>query len=426
MSKTVVIVGIGSNLDPLNHLRSAVMLLKKSFYLKKISNIYESDAQVLPNSPNEWNQKYLNAAVLIEVEKFIPGHFLTVLKSIEKTMGRKDAQRWAPREIDLDILYVHGVEFTSETLNIPHKNLTERPFALLPAIEVFPDIQVQKPIWCQHWHPQIPFNTTKSKNYFWPRFVGIVNLTMDSFSDGGLYMSEESFKNQILKLSKEGAEIIDLGAESTRPEAVGVPTDLEHQRLETSLKWIKELNMDVEVSIDCRNHEVIEKIIHRHQVDYINDVTGFADHRMLDILKNTDARAIVMHSLSVPPNQTETLDQNENPHTQLITWWKNKVFQFEENKINLERFIFDPGIGFGKTPQQNSYILNHLDELSEIENQILLGFSRKSYLRQFSAVPAEQRDIATAIQLTKINPLYCQFLRTHDIESQKTALRMLQ
>jgi len=131
-----------------------------------------------------------------------------------------------------------------------------------------------------------------------------------------------------------------------------------------------------------------------------------------------------MHSMTIPPNQTDVLNTNENPNTQLITWWKNKLEIFEKNNIHSDRLVFDPGIGFGKTPQQNSYILNHIEELSEIKQPVYLGFSRKSYLNQFTQAPSIERDLATAIQMTKINLLYCQYLRTHDIESQKTALRM--
>ncbi len=425
MSTTAVIVGLGSNQNPMVHMRTAIGLLKKKYNLKKISNIYESDAQILPDSPNDWNQKYLNAAVLIYIENFDPDQFLAELKLIEKKMGRTDSKRWAPRPIDLDILYVPGFKIISDMLNIPHQNLSERPFALLPALEVFPDIQIEKPNWCNTWVLQAPFNTVKSKNYFWPQFVGILNLTTDSFSDGNQYLSEENFKNQALKLINEGAEILDLGAESTRPQAVAVSLEIEFQRLNQALGWLTELNSEIKISIDCRNPDVVDKIFQKYKIHFLNDVGGFKKTHMIQILKSTDANAVVMHSLSIPPNQTETLNIYDNPNHQLMTWWKNKLQIFEENNIDLDRIIFDPGIGFGKTPQQNSYILNHLDELSEITQNIYLGFSRKSYLNQFTNITAQNRDLATAIQLTQINPLHCQFLRTHDIESQKTALRMM-
>ncbi len=428
MSTTAVLVGLGSNLSALKNLRIAISELKKVFCLKKISSIYESDAQVLPDAPADYNQKYLNAAVLIDIENFEPLQFLIELKKIEKKMGRKNSDRWAPREIDLDILYVDGCKLESESLNIPHKNLCERPFALFPALEVYPDMKIEKPVWCNDWVQKKPFNTEKSKNYFWPVFVGILNITTDSFSDGGKFLTEDNFKQQASNLVASGAGILDLGAESTRPNAVSVDFQSEFKRLHQALFWLNELKLDIKISIDSRNPDVLQKILQQHQIDYLNDVTGFENLHMLNILKETKIPAVVMHSLTIPPNQTEILNTDENPNCQLINWWKSKLEIFEKNNIDVQRLIFDPGIGFGKTATQNSYILNHLDELSEIKHDNYLGFSRKSYLNQYTdqtAMPtADHRDLATAVQLSKINLLHCQYLRTHDIESQKTALRM--
>jgi 2-amino-4-hydroxy-6-hydroxymethyldihydropteridine diphosphokinase / dihydropteroate synthase len=424
MSKTTVIVGLGSNVSALTNLRIAVRELKKIFKLNKISSIYESDAQVLPNSPSDYNQKYLNAAVLIEAENFDPYLFLAELKKIEKKMGRQILDKWAPREIDLDILYVDGFKLESNELNIPHKSLSERPFALLPALDVFPDLQVEKPIWCDGWVQVKPFNTVKSKNYFWPEFVGILNVTPDSFSDGGKFLAEDNFKQQASNLVASGAGILDLGAESTRPNAVGIDFKTEFQRLHQALNWLNELKLEIKISIDTRNPDVLTKVLQNHDIDFLNDVTGFENSQMLNILKVTKMSAVVMHSITIPPYQTQTLKMDENPNSQLICWWGKKIEIFEQNNIDLSRLIFDPGIGFGKTPQQNSYILNHLDEVEDIQQDIYLGFSRKSYLNQYANQPAHQKDLATALQLSKINLLYCQYLRTHDIESQKTALGM--
>lgn len=428
MSKTTVIVGLGSNLSPLKNLRSALGHLKSiaSFRQLKVSAIYESDAQVLPNAPVEWSKKYLNAAVLIEVNNFEPLHFLKELKLIEKKMGREQSERWAPREIDLDILYVDQFKFNSEHLTIPHKNLHERPFALLPALEVFPTLQIEKPIWANEWFSsERPFRTQKSKDHFWTQFVGILNLTTDSFSDGGQYLKEDQFKNQVEKLVRDGAEILDLGAESTRPGATEVSDEVEFERLNMASGWLKEMNLNVQVSLDCRKANVLKKLIGKFQIDFVNDVTGFNEPSMLQILKDTTAKAIVMHSLTIPPDQKNTLHKEKNPCDQLMKWWNEKINFFQMNDVSVDRLIFDPGIGFGKTPEQNFYILNHLEELIDIAVPTYLAFSRKSFLKQSVSSGENQfKDLATAQQLGKINPLHYQYLRTHDIESQKIALRM--
>ncbi len=429
MSKTLVVVGLGSNLNPLQNLRSALRHLKTviNCSLLKVSAIYESDALVLPNSPAEWSKKFLNAAVLVEVTDFEPLLFLNHLKMIEKQMGRKQKERWAPREIDLDILYAHQYKFHSEHLTIPHKNLQERPFALVPALEVFPSLHIEKPLWANEWFSaERPFRTQKSKDFFWTEFVGILNLTTDSFSDGGQFLTEEKFKSRAEKLVRDGADILDLGAESTRPGATEVSDVLELERLISALRWLKEMNLNVQVSLDCRKPNVLKKLIHEYQIDFLNDVTGFENLEMLQILKDTKAKAIVMHSLTIPPDQKNTLFKDENPCDQLLQWWKQKIDVFETNDISMERLIFDPGIGFGKTPEQNSYILNHLIEFKPVKVPVYLAFSRKSFLKQFSNIENNHaKDLATAQLLGKINPLYYNYLRTHDIESQKIALRML-
>ena len=426
MSKTAVIVGLGSNIEPLKNLRAAVSELKKVSYfnLKKISSIYESDAQVLENSDQKTQKKYLNAAVFIEIENFDALECLCILKSIEKKLGRINTEKWAPREIDLDILYVENFKLETNELTIPHKQFTARPFALLPALDVFEGLKIELPLWSKKWFEKKPFNTKKSVQFFWPQFVGILNVTTDSFSDGNQFLNEKTFKAQAAKLIAAGADILDIGAESTRPEASAITAEFEFEKLNLALSWLKEMNLATKISIDCRNDDVLQKVLSLHHIDYLNDVTGFDNPNMLQILKQTKIPAVVMHSLTIPPNQNNILKVTESPSVQLFNWFKNKLEIFEKNDINLNRIIFDPGIGFGKSPKQNSHILNHLDELSEIKNDFYLGFSRKSYLNQFTDAKACERDLASAIQLVQINPLYCQYLRTHDIESQKTALKI--
>lgn len=428
MSKTFVVVGLGSNLNPRENLKAALRQMKSiaDCDVKKVSSIYESDAQVLPNAPVAWSKKYLNAAVLLEVVNFEPLHFLNELKSIEKKNGRKQSERWAPREIDLDLLYVDQLKYESESLTIPHKYLQERPFALLPALEVFPQIQMEKPLWAFEWFSEDrPFRTQKSKHFFWTEFIGILNLTTDSFSDGGQYLKEEQFKSQVEKLIRDGADILDLGAESTRPGATAVSDTLELERLSLALGWLKEMNLTVQVSVDCRKPKVLKNLIEQFKIDFINDVTGFNDLSMLQVLKECAAKAVVMHSLTIPPDQKNTLPKDQNPCGRLMQWWEQKINYFQLNDVSMDRLIFDPGIGFGKTPEQNSYILNHLEEFKNVSVPTYLAFSRKSFLKQ-SVISEDNhmKDLATAQQLGKINPLHYQYLRTHDIESQKIALRM--
>lgn len=426
MSTKTVLVGLGSNQNPLAHLRWALHELKHtaSVKVKTVSSIYESDALLLPGAPSAWKQKFLNAVAAIEVLNFDPESFLRILKNIEKKMGRKETAKWAPREIDLDILYVDGVCYKSETLMIPHEGFFQRPFALLPALEVFPQLQGPRPKWSNEWVWPKPFSTQKSFQHFWPKFVGILNITEDSFSDGGQILNEYSFKEKAQSLIQAGADILDIGAESTRPQAQPIAEEVELQRLQSALKWLEELNLNAQVSVDCRSSQVLSKLLEKYPIHFINDVTGFSNPEMARLLASSSALGIAMHSLSVPPKKDETLNPLENPCQQLGQWWQEKIESLKNQSVSEDKIIFDPGIGFGKTPQQNSYILNHLEELADIQSDIFLGFSRKSFLGQYTQAPAAERDTVTALQATKINWAYCQYLRTHDIESQKAALRI--
>jgi len=426
MPTKTVLIGLGSNLEPLTNLRWALRELKRLEFVsvKALSAIYESDALTVVDSPITWQKKFLNAVALVEVENFDPEKLLTTLKNIEKKIGRKNTIKWAPREIDLDILYVEAMTYKSESLEIPHKDFFQRPFALLPALEVYPQLQGPKPEWANEWFWPKPFATHRSFDFFWPQLVGILNITYDSFSDGGQLNTKDAFKVKAEQLFKQGAEILDIGAESTRPGAKPVDSQTELTRLQSALKWLNELKLNVKISIDSRSPQVLTTLLDIQQIHFINDVTGFSQPDMLRVLAASPAQGVVMHSLGVPPIQNETLKLNKNPCQQLVAWWKEKTAQFKDYGICESKIIFDPGIGFGKTPQQNSYILNHLEEFTDIQSDIFLGFSRKSFLSQYTQVQAAERDTVTALQTAKLNWVHCQYLRTHDIESQKTALRM--
>ncbi len=424
MRNKTLALGLGSNLAvPLQNLRRALSEIKQSslFEVLKVSSIYESDALLPENATTAWNKKYLNAVVLCRVSDEVSAEtILHEIKKIELRMGRTNDVRWAPRLIDIDILYWSGENYESEMLQIPHKSLLTRPFALLPLLDIWPDIELQLPLWAHRWTPEIPFNTAKSKTYFWPKMVGILNITADSFSDGGKFLNSDSLHKQVDKLIADGAEIIDVGAESTRPAAEAVPPYVEFKNLHWGLSEIKN---PVAISLDCRHPEVVARILEGHKIDYLNDVTGFNDPAMQKLLLLSKLPAFVMHSLGVPPTNEHVLSMNENPCRQLTQWWQQQSQLLIELGISSEQLIFDPGIGFGKTQQQNLYILHHLEELSPVHHQVMIGHSRKSFLKYFSDRPAADRDLETALVTRELNLAYVQYLRVHDVGSQTAALK---
>lgn len=434
MRNTVVALGLGSNLgNAVENLRGALFAIRKSalFKVLEVSSIYESDAQLPPVSQPSWNQKYLNSVVLVELRQARnPYEILEEIKRIEKSLGREASDRWAPRLIDIDVLYWNDEDYKSEAINIPHNSLFDRPFALLPLLEVWPgikkNISFKLPLWALSYTEKKPFNTSISRDFFWPRMLGILNITQDSFSDGGLFLTAETLGAQLKKLVLGGADIIDIGAESTRPGALAVSEETELKNLNWALGEISkartELNLKIKISLDSRRPWVVERIIEQHKIDYLNDVSGFTDAKMQLLLKQSSLSAFVMHSLSVPAQADLVLPEDCEPFSVLSSWWLDKVNELCNLGISEDRLIFDMGIGFGKSKIQNMYLLQNLNQLSDIKNEIMVGHSRKSFQTLFSNRSAAERDPETSLVTQKLNLAYSQYLRVHDVELQKIAL----
>lgn len=432
MLQRIVILGVGSNIDPLLNLRSCLREIKKLDRVKviSVSKIYESDAMLKENSPDDWNKQYLNAAVKIEVENFDPKLFLAQIKSVEHKLNRESLGPWSPRTIDIDILFVENLEFQSDELIIPHKDLEHRPFALLPLLDVYSGYKIKNCDWMQS--EKKPFNTKKSERYVWPQIVGILNLTTDSFSDGGHFVNQNGLlKNDLFQKSIEsqinaGADVLDIGAESTRPGAAAIDEATELNRLTEALKSIQEFQstqkLKIKISIDCRKYQVMHKIIDQFAIDYINDVEGFRDPNMISLLKNTSAHAVCMHSMRVPPLKEEHIPLEQDSFDFLTQWWNLKLNDFEKHKISSQRLIFDLGIGFGKTPKQSFELLENLSRFHGIKQDVYIGHSRKSFLTLKTNAPASDRDVETAQVSQSINQAYCQFLRVHNVQTNKKAL----
>lgn len=429
MFNQLVALGIGSNLEsPIEFLRKALQEIKKidSVRVKRVASIYESDAQLPENAPEGWNLKYLNSVILCEVEASLkPLELLYILKNIEIRMGRLQKERWAPRTIDIDILYWENLDLKHEDLVLPHPRLTERPFALLPLLEVLPALTLERPTWASDWIVEKPFNTIRSQRYFWPEFVAVLNITADSFSDGGNLLNGENLLFHAEKQLQCGASVLDIGAESTRPKANFIPPEVEFKNLKWCIEQLRQLKKKYKfkISLDCRRSDVVRQFLEIAPVDYLNDVSGFASKEMQKLLKSSKADAFVMHSLTIPPNAEDILPLNENPFELLTDWWIKKRNQLVAAGIPREKLIFDPGIGFGKTAEQNLFILKNLHNFFGVHEDIMIGHSRKSYQKLFSDRAAEQRDLETAIVTRELNLGFVQYLRVHDVESQKSALR---
>ena len=254
--------------------------------------------------------------------------------------------------------------------------------------------------------------------------MGILNITPDSFSDGGLYLDPEEALGHARMLIKSGAGILDLGAESTRPDGQRTGHSVEWDRLEPVLQGLRDMQNDksFRISLDSRNPETVRKALDIG-IDLINDVTGFSDPKMLEIAQGTDIPLVFMHSLSVPVVKGESIPKSSDPIQFLQNWTSEKLERFSQNGISQKRLIFDPGIGFGKTHEQNWQILGRSNELHRLDIPLLIGHSRKSFYELVTDKPSEERDPETLEVSDMLATNRIEILRVHDVKIHDSYFR---
>lgn len=207
------------------------------------------------------------------------------------------------------------------------------------------------------------------------KLVGILNLTQNSFSDGGLYYDFENAKEKFLSLIDDGADIIDIGAESTKPFAQAVSSKEQLEKLLPILDFAKQHT--VKISIDTRSAEVAEEVL-RHGNYIINDVSGFDyDEKMVDIVRKYNTAVILQHSQGTPATM-QLAPSYENLMDEIFLSLQKKIAK--AHAAGIENLIIDPGIGFGKTQAQNVEIIKRLREFKSLGFPVMLGASRKSFL----------------------------------------------
>jgi dihydropteroate synthase len=249
-----------------------------------------------------------------------------------------------------------------------------------------------------------------------PKVFGILNITPDSFSDGGKFLGINDAIKQAELLISEGADIIDVGAESTRPFAQNITQNEELGRLKEIVPELYKLSSSTgtKLSLDSRNYETIKDLI--KYIDIINDVSGLVDERITEIAQQENKEVVMMHSLSVPSNPNICIPIDENPVNYLKNWLRVKLRSLESRGFNIKNIIFDPGIGFSKNAKQSLYIIKHLSEFQDIGCKLLLGHSRKSMFRYFEATSSQlELDFYTAMVSLYMSHVGVDYVRIHNV-----------
>ena len=242
--------------------------------------------------------------------------------------------------------------------------------------------------------------------------MGILNVTPDSFSDGGLYLKREDAVKHGLEILSAGTDIIDIGGESTRPGSEGISEFEEMNRVIPVLEGILDKEPDAVISVDTTKSKVAAEALKRGAL-IINDISGGTfDPELMATIKKYEAAMIIMHIKGTPK------DMQTNPvYKDLIEDIYEFLVRQAEKAMNngINKIIIDPGVGFGKTFEQNLTIIRELSRFRESGYPVMIGVSRKSFIKNIIGDLSDDRDVATAV----INALAVKngatFIRTHNV-----------
>jgi len=219
------------------------------------------------------------------------------------------------------------------------------------------------------------------------KLVGILNITPDSFSDGGKFNSFEGALTHLKQMLEEGADMIDIGAESTRPNHIPVAPEEEWKRLEKILPAIisevKIFNQKsakkVTTSIDTR-HFFTAKKSYEAGIDIINDVSGLVDEKIIDLIAKNNITTILMHNSAIQSIAGVVINRNLNLTAEILKWAEDKISYLEKRGVKKSQLIFDVGIGFGKDSLQAVGILKNIEAYRRLDLPLYVGHSKKSFL----------------------------------------------
>jgi dihydropteroate synthase len=251
--------------------------------------------------------------------------------------------------------------------------------------------------------------------------MGVVNLTPDSFSDGGRFSSTEEAVAHGLRLIEEGAHLLDLGAESTRPGSEPVPAEEEKARLLPVLEGLRRALPEIPISVDTTKAAVARAALDAG-ADLVNDVSaGAFDGEMIPLCATRGAPVVLMHLRGRPKTMQET-PSYQDVAAEVVAELRTRVRAAEAAGLEAGQIVVDPGFGFAKLPEHNLAVLSHLEALSALGYPVLMGASRKSTIGALTGAPVGERLPGTLALHTAALLKGAQILRVHDVKEHAQAL----
>ncbi|CAH9131038.1 unnamed protein product [Cuscuta epithymum] len=447
-----VVIALGSNMgDRLHNFDEALDRMRKSgIKITRHGCLYETPPAYVTNQP-----QFLNSAIRA-LTKLKPFELLQVLKKIEKDIGRTDGIRYGPRPIDLDILFYGKFKIHSESLVIPHERIWERPFVVGPLIDLLGSDIENDTVACWHsfcdlglfelWEKLDGKDDMKrvlpvgDRLWDWSSktsVMGILNLTPDSFSDGGKYFSVDSAVTQARAMLVEGADILDLGAQSTRPMASKISPEEELGRLMPVVEAVKKMP-ETEgklISVDTFYSQVALEAI-SNGVHIVNDISGGRmDSNMHSVVAGLRVPYIALHMRGCPSTMQNAENlQYDDVCKEVGHELYERVRDAELAGIPAWRVIVDPGIGFSKNTKQNLDLLAGFGSvrtemgkrsLAASHSPLLAGPSRKRFLGEVcDRQVAFERDSATVAAVSAAVLNGANIVRVHNVRDNLDAVRL--
>ena len=436
-----VYIALGTNMGQrAANLRAALSSLSPQVKVRRVSPVYETEPWGYQDQPAFFNQ-------VVEAEtRLSPQELLDLLKGIETRLGRQPTFPNGPRLIDLDLLLYDDLVFQAENLEVPHPGLATRAFVLVPLADLAPDLThpaLGKPVsdlLAQVDRAGIKPVMGRIPAFGWRTYImGVLNITPDSFSGDGILRAGQPLElalEQARRFVAAGVDILDVGGESTRPGAQQVS---EAEEMERVLPVISALAQEfrgferrILISVDTYKAGVAEAAV-QAGADWINDIWGLrADPRMGQVIAENGAPVVIMHNRLKPA--TAELQERLGgryvgvQYDDLIGDIKRELLDSvglaHRAGVPDENIILDPGVGFGKTVEQNLELINRLNEFCSLGYPLLLGPSRKSFIGYTLDLPPDQRLEGTAAAVAVGIARGADIIRVHDVEFMARLTRM--
>lgn len=253
--------------------------------------------------------------------------------------------------------------------------------------------------------------------------MGILNVTSDSCYDGGRYLQQEQAIGHGFKLYEDGADLLDIGGESTRPGADPVSEEEELRRVIPVIEGLRP-HLPIPISIDTMKAAVAEQAV-AAGASLINDVTGFADPAMRQVAANTGVYVCVVHMQGTPRTMQANPHYPEGVVVHLLNWFEERIDLLIHEGVKEENIILDPGIGFGKTVAHNIEILQNLAELQALGFPLLVGTSRKDFMRKITGRDRDELLPTTIAVNTLLMMEEVDILRVHDVLEHRMCREVL-